>query len=177
MTNEAALKQVEEMRRRVDEARQGAVRTARVASTVMGTLCALGSLGLLAAVALGRVPVQAGAGVIFLGLFAALALRSARSLRRPEHLEREGLPVVAVFERVVGTGTQLHVESSSMSGTVAQMRMRFMIEGEGHGARPVEVTDLVPTFAYAKLVAGTRLRAWVDRRDPDQVLIGWNAPA
>lgn len=174
MTNEAAMQQVEAMRRRVDEARQGAMRTAQVVSTVMGTLCALGSLGLLASVALGRVPTEAGGGALLLGVFAVLALRSARSLRRPEHLEREGLPVVAVFDRVVGSGTSIHIESSSMSGTVMQMRMRFMIEGEGRSARPVEVTDVVPVFAHAKLVAGTRMRAWVDRRDPDQVLIGWN---
>ena len=55
--------------------------------------------------------------------------------------------------------------------------MRVRIEGTPRGPYTTEVADVIPTAAYGRLVPGTRLRAYVDRARPDQVLIDWSAPA
>lgn len=169
------MQQVYEMRARVDQARMSAVRTSRITTGVASVVCALGSLGLLASVALGRAPTESLGGVVILAVCSALTMRTYLSLRRPEHLAREGIPAVAVFERVVGGGVRIHVSSSSMEGTVSQTRMRFTIEGAERPAYTVEVTDLIPSAAYGRLVAGNRVRAYVDRARPDRVLLDWNA--
>lgn len=175
MNHDAAMQQVQEFQAQVERARQDAVNSAKRGTGAAGVLCALVALGLLGAVALGRAPVQSLAGVGLLGFFAVMLLRTLTSMRRPEHLAREGIAAVAVFERVVGTGANLRVSSSSMEGNVSQTRMRLRIEGTPRGAYTTEVTDFVPTAAYGRLVPGTRLRVFVDRARPDRVLIDWNA--
>lgn len=177
MTNDAAMQQVREIQAQAERARQDAVNSAQTMTLVAGVACALVALGILGAVVLGRAPVQSLAGVALLTLFATLTLRSARSLRRPEHLATEGIAAVAVFERVVGMGVNIKVSSSSMQGNVAQTRMRVRIEGTPRGPYTTEVADVIPTAAYGRLVPGTRLRAYVDRARPDRVLIDWSAPA
>ncbi len=177
MNNDAAMQHVREIQAQVERARQDAVNTAKVSTVVAGVACALAALGILGAVALGHAPVQSLAGVALLSLFATLTLRSARSLRRPEHLATEGIAAVAVFERVVGTGVNIKVSSSSMQGNVSQTRLRVRIEGTPRGPYTTEVTDVIPTAAYGRLVPGTRLRAFVDRARPDHVLIDWSASA
>ncbi len=177
MNNDAAMQHVREIQAQVDRARQDAVNSAKIGTGVAGVACALVALGILGAVALGRAPVQSLAGVALLTLFATLTLRSARSLRRPEHLAHEGIPAVAVLERVVGAGVNIKVSSSSMQGNVSQTRLRVRIEGTPRGPYTTEVTDLIPTGSYGRLVPGTRLRAFVDRTHPDRVLIDWNTPA
>ncbi|MFO0626203.1 MAG: hypothetical protein U0325_11355 [Polyangiales bacterium] len=177
MNHDAAMQQVQEFQAQVERARQDAVNAAKLGTLATGVACALVALGILGAVALGRAPVQSLAGVALLSLFATLSLRSARALRRPEHLAREGIPAVAVFERAVGMGVNIRVSSSSMEGNVSQTRMRVRIEGTPRGPYTTEVTDLIPSAAYGRLVPGTRLRAFVDRTRPDRVLIDWNTAA
>lgn len=177
MNHDAAMQQVREFQAQAERARQDAVNSAKTMTVVAGVACALVALGILGAVALGHAPVQSLAGVALLSVFAVLTLRSARALRRPEHLAHEGLPVVAVFERAVGVGVNIQVSSSSMQGNVSQTRMRVRIEGAPRGTYTTEVTDLIPTGSYGRLVPGTRLRAFVDRTHPDRVLIDWNTPA
>jgi hypothetical protein len=104
MTNDAAMQHVREIQAQAERARQDAVNSAQTITLVAGVACALVALGILDAVVLGHAPVQSLAGVALLTLFATLTLQSARSLRRPEHLAREGIAAVAVFERVVGIG-------------------------------------------------------------------------
>ncbi|MEZ4392010.1 MAG: hypothetical protein R3A48_13010 [Polyangiales bacterium] len=175
MNEDAALQQVYEMRARVDQARMSAVRTSRITTGVAAVVCGLGSLGLLASVLLGRAPTQSLGGVVILAVCSALTLRTSLSLRRPEHLAQEGIPAVAIFERVVGSGVRINVSSSTMEGTVSQTRMRFKIEGAERPAYTVDVTDLVPSGAHGRLVAGSRVRAYVDRARPDRVLLDWSA--
>jgi hypothetical protein len=177
MNNDAAMQHVREIQAQVERARQDAVNTAKISTGVAGVACALVALGLLGAVALGRAPVQSLVGVAILSGIAAILLRTVTSLRRPEHLATEGLAAVAVFERVVGAGVNIKVSSSSMEGNVSQTRMRVRIEGTPQGAYTAEVSDVIPTAAYGRLVPGTRLRAFVDRTRPDRVLIDWNTPA
>lgn len=177
MNHDAAMQQVQEFQAQVERARQDAVNSAKLGSAVAGVACALVALGILGAVVLGRAPVQSLAGVALLSLFATLSLRSARSLQRPEHLATEGLPAVAVFERVVGAGVNIKVASSSMQGNVMQTRVRVRIEGTPRGPYTAEVCDVIPGGAYGRLVPGTRFRAYVDRARPDRVLLDWNTPA
>jgi hypothetical protein len=177
MSQQDATQQVREMQAQVERARQDAMNTSRTITAVAGVVCALGSVGLAAAVALGRVPRESLGGVALLGFFAVMMLRAARAMRRPEHLAQEGVPAVAVFERVVGAGVRVHVSSASMEGTVSQTRARFTIEGTARGPYSVDVTDLIPSGAYGRLVKGTRMRAWVDRNRPELVLIDWNSQA
>jgi hypothetical protein len=170
------LAQVRSFRARSEQARQRAIATARVTSTVFGALLALGAVAAVVVGAMGRAPLPAaGVGALMGGGFAVMLLRMAAAMRRPSELAQTGIAATAVFEEVVGGGVSLQVANASMQGTVSQTRVRMQVEVEGRGPYAVEVTDFLPMEAYGRLVRGTRFAAYVDRARPQRVLIDWEA--
>jgi hypothetical protein len=93
-------------------------------------------------------------------------------MRRPEQLRASGVAGTGVYLGL-GQGGGLQMTSGDRSTQASRWPLRFRIELEGRAPYEVVVQDVVPIGSIARLVEGSTFPVFVDRNQPDRVLVDW----
>jgi len=106
---------------------------------------------------------------VLLAVYGVITLKVNRGRARTERLVREGLPGSATILEAQGTGVAVNHRP--------QVRLRLRVEVRGRPPYETEIREVLPFLGLESVGRERRVPVFVDRDDPESLMIDWNGVA